>query len=36
MAEEYHQDYARKNPNDAYVQGVAIPKMKKLGLRTSS
>ena len=33
IAEDYHQDYARKNPKDGYVQGVAIPKMKKLGLR---
>ena len=32
-AEEYHQDYARKNPNDGYVQGVAVPKLKKLGLK---
>jgi peptide-methionine (S)-S-oxide reductase len=32
-AEEYHQDYARKNPRDAYVVGVAIPKLKKLGLK---
>lgn len=32
-AEEYHQDYARKNPKDGYIQNVAIPKMKKLGLK---
>lgn len=32
-AEEYHQDYARKNPKDGYVQGVAVPKLKKLGLK---
>jgi peptide-methionine (S)-S-oxide reductase len=33
VAEDYHQDYARKNPNDGYVQGVAVPKLKKLGLK---
>ena len=32
-AEEYHQDYVRKNPTDGYVTGVAIPKLKKLGLK---
>ena len=32
-AEEYHQDYVRKNPKDGYVVGVAIPKLKKLGLK---
>jgi peptide-methionine (S)-S-oxide reductase len=32
-AEEYHQDYVRKNPKDGYVQGVAVPKLKKLGLK---
>ena len=31
-AETYHQDYAKKNPNDRYVQGVLNPKLKKLGL----
>lgn len=31
-AEDYHQDYVRKNPQDRYVTGVAIPKLKKLGL----
>ena len=31
-AENYHQDYAAKNPNDRYVQGVLKPKLKKLGL----
>ena len=33
-AEEYHQDYVRKNPKDGYVRSVAIPKLKKLGLKT--
>jgi peptide-methionine (S)-S-oxide reductase len=31
-AETYHQDYARKNPNDRYVRGVLKPKLKKLGI----
>ena len=30
--ENYHQDYAAKNPNDRYVRGVLNPKLKKLGL----
>lgn len=29
-AEEYHQDYVRKNPQDSYVQRIAVPKLKKL------
>jgi len=32
-AEEYHQDYVRRNPKDRYVVGVALPKLKKLGLK---
>ncbi|CAN5483897.1 peptide-methionine (S)-S-oxide reductase MsrA [soil metagenome] len=32
-AEEYHQDYVRRNPKDGYVVGVAIPKLKKLRLK---
>lgn len=32
-AEDYHQDYVRKNPTDRYVIAVAIPKLKKLGLK---
>ncbi|MEM1223958.1 MAG: peptide-methionine (S)-S-oxide reductase MsrA [Verrucomicrobiota bacterium] len=31
-AENYHQDYAVKNPSDRYVRGVLNPKLKKLGL----
>ncbi len=31
-AEDYHQDYVKKNPDDPYVQRIALPKMKKLGL----
>ena len=25
-AEDYHQDYVKKNPNDRYVQGVSMPR----------
>lgn len=28
-AEEYHQDYERKNPNNPYVRAVSIPRLKK-------
>lgn len=28
-AEEYHQDYEEKNPNQPYVQRVSIPRLKK-------
>ncbi len=28
-AEDYHQDYERKNPNQPYVRGVSIPRLKK-------
>ncbi|MEM1158259.1 MAG: peptide-methionine (S)-S-oxide reductase MsrA [Verrucomicrobiota bacterium] len=31
-AEDYHQDYVRKNPDDRYVRNIALPKLKKLGL----
>ncbi len=29
-AEEYHQDYFRKNPNQPYCLAVALPKIKKV------
>lgn len=29
MAEAYHQDYERKNPNDPYIQNVSIPRYKR-------
>ena len=29
-AESYHQDYVCKNPNQGYVQGVALPKVEKV------
>lgn len=32
-AEDYHQDYVKNNPNDRYVRRVAIPKLKKAGLK---
>lgn len=28
-AEEYHQDYVKKNPGDVYVRRVAVPKVEK-------
>lgn len=28
-AEDYHQDYARKNPNNSYVKNVSIPRLKR-------
>lgn len=28
-AEEYHQDYVRRNPKDSYVRRIALPKLKK-------
>jgi peptide-methionine (S)-S-oxide reductase len=29
-AEEYHQDYERKNPNDRYIQQVSRPKIERV------
>ena len=29
LAESYHQDYARLNPNDPYIRQQALPKIKK-------
>ena len=31
-AEDYHQDYYRKNPNQGYCSFVIRPKLKKLNL----
>ena len=28
-AEEYHQDYEKKNPNNPYVKAVSIPRLKR-------
>tara|TARA_B110000285_G_scaffold79673_1_gene91997 strand:- start:27372 stop:28007 length:636 start_codon:yes stop_codon:yes gene_type:complete len=27
IAEEYHQDYERRNPNDSYVRAVSVPRL---------
>jgi len=32
-AEDYHQNYARLNPKDRYIQQVLVPKLEKLHLR---
>lgn len=32
-AEEYHQDYVRRNPNQGYVRNVSIPRLRELGLK---
>jgi peptide-methionine (S)-S-oxide reductase len=32
-AEDYHQDYAKRNPDDRYIQNILVPKLKKLGLK---
>ena len=29
-AEEYHQDYAAKHPDQPYIRAVALPKVAKL------
>jgi peptide-methionine (S)-S-oxide reductase len=29
IAEDYHQDYARLNPNNRYIQGVSIPRFER-------
>ena len=29
MAEDYHQDFEKKNPNQPYVRSVSIPRLKK-------
>jgi len=29
-AEDYHQDFVKKNPNHPYVRAIAIPKLKKI------
>lgn len=29
VAEDYHQDYAKLNPNQGYIQGVSIPRWRK-------
>lgn len=32
-AEEYHQDYFRRNPSQGYCRAVIAPKLKKLGVK---
>ncbi|MCF6312503.1 MAG: peptide-methionine (S)-S-oxide reductase MsrA [Verrucomicrobiales bacterium] len=32
-AEDYHQNYARLHPDDDYIQGILVPKLKKLHLK---
>jgi len=32
-AEDYHQDYFRRNPNQGYCRAVIAPKLKKLGVK---
>lgn len=32
-AEDYHQDYVRRNPNNSYVRNIAFKKLDKLGLK---
>lgn len=29
-AEEYHQKYEKKNPNNGYIQGVSVPRLKRM------
>jgi peptide-methionine (S)-S-oxide reductase len=31
-AEDYHQDYEEKNPNNPYIRNVSIPRMKRAGI----
>ncbi|MCH1444541.1 MAG: peptide-methionine (S)-S-oxide reductase MsrA [Flavobacteriaceae bacterium] len=35
-AEEYHQDYEKKNPNNPYVQNVSIPRFNKFKQKASN
>jgi peptide-methionine (S)-S-oxide reductase len=32
-ADEHHQNFCRKNPNNSYIQQTLVPKLKKLGLK---
>ncbi len=32
LAEDYHQDYEEKNPNNPYIRGVSVPRMKRAGV----
>jgi peptide-methionine (S)-S-oxide reductase len=33
VADEHHQNFCRKNPNNPYIQQTLAPKLKKLGLK---
>lgn len=33
IAEDYHQDYAKLNPNQGYIQGVSIPRWRKFAAK---
>lgn len=33
LAEDYHQNYARLNPDNPYLKNVLFPKLKKVGLK---
>ncbi|BAO54289.1 peptide-methionine (S)-S-oxide reductase MsrA [Nonlabens marinus] len=33
VAEDYHQDYARLNPNNGYIQNVSIPRWKRFAAK---
>ena len=35
-AEEYHQDYEKKNPNNPYIQSVSIPRFNKFKQKASN
>ena len=35
-AEDYHQDFEKKNPNNPYVQNISIPRFKKFKKKSSS
>ena len=34
-AEEYHQDYEKKNPNNGYIQNVSIPRLNRFKMNFS-
>lgn len=33
VGEDYHQDYAKRNPNQRYIQGVSIPRFKRFAAK---
>ncbi|MGB3592001.1 MAG: peptide-methionine (S)-S-oxide reductase MsrA [Nonlabens sp.] len=33
VAEDYHQDYAKLNPNNGYIRGVSIPRFKRFAAK---